>query len=99
MSAPLSSASLRELAPALTATTFADTVARVATLRGEGGVTFPADVEFGFSGGRLTLLQIRPMVESRAAQRNAYLLSLDTAARERASMRIPLDVPPGARAP
>ncbi len=73
--------------------------ARVATLRGEGGVTFPADVEFGFSGGRLTLLQIRPMVESRAAQRNAYLLSLDTAARERASMRIPLDVPPGARAP
>ena len=45
----------------------------------------PADVEFAFRGGRLTLLQIRPLVESRAAQRNAYLLSLDAAARERRS--------------
>ena len=72
---------------------------RVATLRGEGGATLPADVEFGFSGGRLTLLQIRPFVESRAAQRNDYLLSLDAGARERASVRVPLDAPPGSRAP
>jgi phosphoenolpyruvate synthase/pyruvate phosphate dikinase len=71
---------------------------RVATLRAEGGATLPADVEFAFSQGRLTLLQIRPLVESRAAQRNAYLLSLDADARERQFERIPLDAPPAARA-
>ena len=68
---------------------------RVATLRGEDGATLPADVEFGFRGGRLTLLQIRPFVESRAAQRNGYLLSLDAGARERAARKVPLDAPPG----
>jgi hypothetical protein len=73
--------------------------ARVATLRGEAGATLPADVEFAFRGGRLTLLQIRPFVESRAAQRNDYLLSLDAGARERASQRVPLDAPPAGRAP
>ena len=61
--------------------------------------TLPADVEFGFRDGQLTLLQIRPFVESRAAQRNDYLLSLDAGARERASQRVPLDAPPGGRAP
>jgi phosphoenolpyruvate synthase/pyruvate phosphate dikinase len=70
---------------------------RVATLRGEGGATYPADVEFAFRDGRLTLLQIRPFVESRAAQRNGYLLSLDAGARERASLLVALDVPPGGR--
>ena len=73
--------------------------ARVATLRAKDGATLPADVEFGFRDGQLTLLQIRPFVESRAAQRNDYLLSLDAGARERASVRVPLDAPPGSRAP
>jgi phosphoenolpyruvate synthase/pyruvate phosphate dikinase len=72
---------------------------RVATLRGGNGETLPADVEFGFRGGRLTLLQIRPFVESRAAQRNEYLLSLDAGARERASRKVRLDTPPGGGAP
>jgi len=72
---------------------------KVATLRAQDGSTLPADVEFGFRGGQLTLLQIRPFVESRAAQRNEYLLSLDAGARERASQRVPLDAPPGGRAP
>jgi hypothetical protein len=34
-------------------------------------------------------------VESRAAQRNEYLLSLDAGAREHAARRVPLDAPPG----
>ncbi len=72
---------------------------RVATLRGENGETLPADVEFAFRGGRLTLLQIRPFVESRAAQRNEYLLSLDAGARERASRKVRLDAPPGGDLP
>jgi len=71
---------------------------RVATLR-ENGETLPADVEFAFREGRLTLLQIRPFVESRAAQRNEYLLSLDAGARERAARRVSLDAPPAAGAP
>jgi phosphoenolpyruvate synthase/pyruvate phosphate dikinase len=36
-----------------------------------------ADIEFGFLGGRLTLQQIRPYVESESAENNAYLRSLD----------------------
>jgi hypothetical protein len=68
---------------------------KVATLRGENGETLPADVEFAFRGGKLTLLQIRPFVESRAAQRNQYLLSLDAGARERAARRVKLDAPAG----
>jgi phosphoenolpyruvate synthase/pyruvate phosphate dikinase len=72
---------------------------KVATLRAPDGSTLPADVEFGFRGGQLTLLQIRPFVESRAAQRNDYLLSLDAEARERAARRVPLDAAPGGRAP
>jgi hypothetical protein len=71
---------------------------RVATLRNEDGTTLPADVEFAFRGGQLTLLQIRPFVESRAAQRNDYLLSLDAGPRERASRRVRLDALPGDRA-
>jgi hypothetical protein len=38
-------------------------------------------------------------VESRAAQRNEYLLSLDAGARERASRKVRLDTPPAAGAP
>jgi phosphoenolpyruvate synthase/pyruvate phosphate dikinase len=72
---------------------------RVATLRGQNGETLPADVEFAFRGGRLTLLQIRPFVESRAAQRNEYLLSLDAGARERVSRKLRLDAPLGGGAP
>jgi phosphoenolpyruvate synthase/pyruvate phosphate dikinase len=69
--------------------------ARVATLRAPDGGTLPADVEFAFRGGRLTLLQIRPFVESRAAQRNEHLLALDAPLRERAGRRVRLDAAPG----
>jgi hypothetical protein len=72
---------------------------RVATLRGPDGETLPADVEFAFRGGELTLLQIRPFVESRAAQRNRYLLALDAPLRARADRRVGLDAVPATRAP
>jgi hypothetical protein len=72
---------------------------RVETLRAPGGKTLPADVEFAFRGGRLTLLQIRPFVESRAAQRNETLLALDAPLRERAGRRVRLDARPGEATP
>jgi hypothetical protein len=72
---------------------------RVATLRGPDGERLAADVEFAFRDGRLTLLQIRPFVESRAAQRNQTLLALDAPLRERADRRVRLDARPGEGAP
>ncbi|HZO08624.1 MAG TPA: PEP/pyruvate-binding domain-containing protein, partial [Myxococcota bacterium] len=40
---------------------------RVPTLRDAQGNPLPADIEFAFRDGRLTLLQIRPFVESKSA--------------------------------
>ncbi len=37
----------------------------------------PADIEFAFKDGKLALLQLRPFVENKAAQRNAHLQTLD----------------------
>ena len=54
----------------------------------------PADIEFGFRGGKLALLQIRPFVESKAAQQNAYLLQLDAGLRDRAQTLVDLDGTP-----
>jgi hypothetical protein len=54
----------------------------------------PADVEFAFRDGRLTLLQIRPLNESKSAQRNAYLLSLDAQLRARGSWGVARDAVP-----
>ena len=43
------------------------------------GVDFdgPYDVEFGFSGGKLWLFQVRPFVENKLALSSKYLKSLD----------------------
>jgi hypothetical protein len=41
------------------------------------GQAAAADVEFAFVGGQLQLLQIRPFLESRRAQANAYLVHMD----------------------
>ena len=57
----------------------------------EKGASLPADIEFGFAGGRLALLQIRPFVESSAAQQNLYLLELDAGLKERGAAKISLD--------
>lgn len=45
--------------------------------RDEGGDVVPADVEFGFVGGRLALFQVRPYLQSQAARRDRFLIELD----------------------
>jgi phosphoenolpyruvate synthase/pyruvate phosphate dikinase len=42
-----------------------------------GGEPAPADIEFGFAGGRFALFQIRPFLESSRARRSLYLQRLD----------------------
>jgi hypothetical protein len=42
-----------------------------------GGEAAPADIEFGFAGGRFALFQIRPFLESSRARRSLYLQRLD----------------------
>ncbi len=70
---------------------FANTVGeRFPALQDEQGKSLPADVEFGFRNGNLTLLQIRPLVESKTAQRNSYLAKLDERFRERGSKPVDL---------
>jgi phosphoenolpyruvate synthase/pyruvate phosphate dikinase len=60
----------------------------------EGGTQVPADVEFGFRDGKLYLLQLRPFVESKAAQANSYLAELDQVFRTRGRARVDLDARP-----
>jgi hypothetical protein len=70
-------------------------VSRFPTLRDEAGNTLPADIEFAFKDGKLALLQIRPFVESKSAQRNAYLRSLDEEFHKRSAARVDLmGIPP-----
>jgi len=56
---------------------------RLPSMRTATGEPIPTDVEFGFRGGRLALLQIRPFNESKRAQRSQYLAELDAPARAR----------------
>ncbi|HXV35899.1 MAG TPA: PEP/pyruvate-binding domain-containing protein [Myxococcota bacterium] len=65
-------------------------VARFPSLRDEAGHVLPADVEFAFKEGRLALLQIRPFVQSKAAQRNRYLGALDAGLAQRSLARVDL---------
>lgn len=51
--------------------------------RDEAGQIVPADVEFGFVGGRLALFQIRPYLQSKAARRDRFLLEMDAPLRAR----------------
>ena len=60
----------------------------------EGEKQVPADIEFGFRKGRLYLLQLRPFVESKAAQANTYLAELDQVFRSRGRLRVDLDQRP-----
>jgi hypothetical protein len=69
----------------------AEAPANFPSLRTEDGGELPADVEFAFRGGRLALLQLRPFVESKSAQRNVYLNGLDAEFEKRAGTRIRLD--------
>ena len=46
---------------------------------GDDGKPAAADIEFAFVNGKLWLLQIRPLNESRQAQGNRYLVAMDRA--------------------
>jgi hypothetical protein len=59
----------------------------------------PADIEFGFKNGTLAMLQIRPFVESAAAQQNLYLQQLDAGLSEREQAMVDIDGMPGSVAP
>lgn len=54
-----------------------DAPERFPSLRGDVGEPMPADIEFGFRGGKLAILQIRPFVESKGAKESTYLKGLD----------------------
>ncbi|HXX83276.1 MAG TPA: PEP/pyruvate-binding domain-containing protein [Casimicrobiaceae bacterium] len=56
---------------------FADEVRTQFPQLGEDGKPVAADVEFAFVDGKLWLLQIRPLNESRAARGAAYLIQMD----------------------
>lgn len=58
---------------------FADEVRTQFPQLGEDGKPVAADVEFAFVDGKLWLLQIRPLNESRAARGAAYLIQMDKA--------------------
>jgi phosphoenolpyruvate synthase/pyruvate phosphate dikinase len=71
--------------------------ARFPSLRTASGDPVPADIEFGFHGGKLGLLQIRPFNESRRAQRSQYLSQLDAAFAARGDEKVLLSsIPDGA---
>ncbi|MCH7643808.1 MAG: phosphoenolpyruvate synthase [Myxococcales bacterium] len=65
-------------------------VTRFPTLRDDKGHLLPADIEFAFKDGKLALLQIRPFVENKNAQRNQYLSGLDAGLQQRSSARVDL---------
>jgi len=65
----------------------------------DAGNAAPADVEFGFLDGQLRLFQLRPFLDSRAANGSVYLQSLDAALSSAASVSISLQEPPGRQEP
>lgn len=67
---------------------------RFPLLRGDDGTPRPADVEFGFRDGKLTLLQIRPFNESKRAHENETLRRLDARIASDGARRIALDAVP-----
>jgi hypothetical protein len=54
-----------------------------------------ADVEFGFVDGHLYLFQIRPLVQSKGAERNLYLQSLDAGLADAGDRQVDLSRRPG----
>ncbi len=59
-------------------------------LEDASGEIAPADIEFGFVGGRLQLLQIRPFLQSAQASSNKYLIELDAGLRKTAGKKVDL---------
>jgi hypothetical protein len=71
-----------------------DVPERFPSLRDENGNAQAADIEFAFKDRKLTLLQMRPFVESSNAQRSAFLARLDESFLQRGESRIDLDAAP-----
>lgn len=67
---------------------------RFPSLRDENGQPVAADVEFAFKDGRLTLLQMRPFVESKGAKSSRYLAELDARLSQKGKKKIRLDQAP-----
>ncbi|NNL65789.1 MAG: phosphoenolpyruvate synthase, partial [Myxococcales bacterium] len=67
---------------------------RFPSLRDENGQPMAADVEFAFKDGRLTLLQMRPFVESKGAKSSRYLAELDARLSQKGQKKIRLDQSP-----
>jgi hypothetical protein len=63
---------------------------RMPSLHDDQGRSLPADVEFGFLDGKLVLFQIRPLVDSPATRRNAFLAAMDRSILGRADLPIDL---------
>ena len=71
-----------------------DVPKRFPSLRDENGQPMAADVEFAFKDGRLTLLQMRPFVESKGAKSSRYLAELDAALAQKGGRQVALDRAP-----
>jgi len=65
----------------------------------DAGKPAPADVEFGFLDGQLRLFQLRPFLDSRAANGSVYLQSLDAAHSAADSVSVSPQKPPRVQAP
>ena len=72
---------------------FSDDIDKRFQQRDERGQPTAADVEFGFVDGRLALLQIRPLNESREAQESAYLAKMNQALEENLDRMVNLREP------
>lgn len=72
----------------------AEDVRRRVPLVDADGQPSPADIEFGFTDGRLALFQIRPLLENRRARASQYLAELDRPLRQGGAIAVDLDQPP-----
>jgi hypothetical protein len=72
----------------------ADAPKHIPALKPKRGQVIPADIEFGFRQGDLALLQLRPFVENKNAQKSQYLTSLDRKFQERGTLQVLLDQVP-----
>jgi hypothetical protein len=60
-----------------------------------GGNPAPADIEFGFLGGKLQLFQLRPFLESRDNLGGAYLKEMDSTLEDRLDKMVNMEGRPG----
>ncbi|MDQ6970497.1 MAG: PEP/pyruvate-binding domain-containing protein [Mariprofundus sp.] len=72
----------------------ADVEKRFPLQRDHQQVSAVADIEFGFSQGKLALFQIRPFVESRRALHSQTLMNMDRRLLGNADIQIRMDQPP-----